>query len=55
MRFLKSLARSEKGAAMTEYALLVALVAIAVMAAIVVFREEIIRTFTTVADVLGGV
>ena len=54
MKFLKKIFKSEKGAAVTEYALLIALVAIAVIAAIILLREELIRVFTAIADALAG-
>jgi Flp pilus assembly pilin Flp len=54
MKFLQKIFKSEKGAAVTEYALLIALVAIAVIAAIILLREELIRVFTAIADALAG-
>ncbi|MFH0777621.1 MAG: Flp family type IVb pilin [Candidatus Eisenbacteria bacterium] len=54
MKFIKKLFKSEKGAAITEYALLIALVAIAVIAAIILLRVELIRVFTAIADALGA-
>ncbi len=54
MRFLKKLFKGNKGAAITEYALLIALVAIAVIAAIILLREELIRVFEAIATALGG-
>jgi len=55
MRFVTKLFKQDKGAAVTEYALLVALIAIAVIAAIILQRDQLIRLFTSVADVLGSV
>ncbi len=52
MSFLKKLFKNEKGAAVTEYALLIALIAIAVIAAIILLREQLIRVFTLIADAL---
>jgi len=52
MNFLKKLFKNEKGAAVTEYALLIALIAIAVIAAIILLRDELIRVFTLIADAL---
>jgi Flp pilus assembly pilin Flp len=53
MNFLKQLFRNEKGAAVTEYALLVALIAIAVIAAIILLRDQLIRVFTLIASKLS--
>ncbi|MCX5799841.1 MAG: Flp family type IVb pilin [Candidatus Eisenbacteria bacterium] len=55
MKFLKNLFKNEKGAAVTEYALLIALVAIAVISAIILLRDELIRVFTLIAGKLGEV
>jgi Flp pilus assembly pilin Flp len=54
MTFLKNLFKGNKGAAITEYALLIALVAIAVIAAIILLREELIRVFEAIATALGA-
>ncbi|MBN1503732.1 MAG: Flp family type IVb pilin [Candidatus Eisenbacteria bacterium] len=54
MRFLRNLFKGTKGAAITEYALLIALVAIAVIAAIILLGEELIRVFTAITDALGA-
>ncbi len=54
MRFLKNLFKGTKGAAITEYALLVALIAIAVIAAIILLQTEIKAVFTAIADALGA-
>ena len=54
MKFLKKLLKNEKGAAVTEYALLIALIAIAVIGAIILLRDELVRVFTYIADQLAG-
>jgi len=54
MNTLKRMLKGESGAAITEYALLLALVAIAVIGVIIMFREELARTFVTIADALKG-
>ncbi|MCX5800848.1 MAG: Flp family type IVb pilin [Candidatus Eisenbacteria bacterium] len=55
MRFLNNVLTSRKGAATTEYALLVALIAVAMIGAIILLRDELIRTLTAVASALTGV
>jgi Flp pilus assembly pilin Flp len=54
MNFLRKLFKNEKGAAVTEYALLIALIAIAVIAAIILLREQLIRVFGLIATALEG-
>jgi len=54
MNTLRKMLKGESGAAMTEYALLVALVAIALIALMIMFREELARTFMSIADALKG-
>jgi Flp pilus assembly pilin Flp len=54
MDTLKRMFKDNSGAAITEYALLLALVAIAVISVIVLFREELAKTFMTIADALRG-
>ncbi|MBN1503552.1 MAG: Flp family type IVb pilin [Candidatus Eisenbacteria bacterium] len=54
MNTLKRMLRGQSGASTTEYALLLALVAIAVIGVIILFREELARTFMTIADALRG-
>lgn len=54
MKFLKKLLKNEKGAAVTEYALLIALIAIAVIGAIILLREQLIAVFTYIANALAG-
>jgi len=54
MRYLKNLFKGNKGAAITEYALLIALIAIAVIAAIILLQDELKRIFEAIAAALGG-
>ncbi len=54
MNTLKRMLKGNSGASTTEYALLLALVAIAVISVIILFREELTRTFVTIADALKG-
>jgi len=54
MNTLRRMLKGESGAATTEYALLLALVAIALISVIIMFREELTRTFVGIADALKG-
>ena len=54
MSTLRRMLKGESGASITEYALLLALVAIAVISVIILFREELAKTFMTIADALKG-
>jgi Flp pilus assembly pilin Flp len=54
MNTLKRMLKGNSGASTTEYALLLALVAIAVISVIIMFREELTRTFVTITDALKG-
>ena len=55
MSFARAVFKSERGAATTEYALLVALIAVALISAIILQRDELIRLFARVADALARV
>ena len=44
----------QPGQALTEYVLILAIVAVAVAAAMGLFRDEIISTFTDIQDSLSG-
>ena len=55
MSFAANIFKSEKGAATTEYALLVALIAVAVISAIILQRDALFRVFVAVANVLAGI
>jgi len=50
MKFLKKLFKNEKGAALTEYALLVALIAVAAIVAIMALGGKITTIFNYIAD-----
>ena len=54
MNTLRRMLKGESGAATTEYALLLALVAIALIAVIIMFQEELTRTFVAISDALKG-
>ena len=54
MNTIRRMFKGNSGASITEYALLLALVAIAVISVIILFREERARTFMTIADALKG-
>jgi Flp pilus assembly pilin Flp len=54
MKLLSKLLKDDKGAATTEYALLVALIAMVALAAIFLLGEGVTRPFMTVADALHG-
>jgi Flp pilus assembly pilin Flp len=55
MKTLRRMLKGNSGAATTEYALLLALVAVAVISVIILFRVELVRAFSTVAEALQGV
>ena len=52
MAFLKSLWTDEKGQGMTEYALILALVAVAIIAVVIAFRNQIANVFTSATSTL---
>jgi Flp pilus assembly pilin Flp len=54
MKLLSKLLKDNKGAATTEYALLLALIAMVALAAIFLLGEGLTRPFMTVADALHG-
>lgn len=51
---IKSFFKDESGQAMTEYGLIIALVAVALVAALLVFREAIADVFNNIGDSLNG-
>lgn len=53
-KMLKKLLRDESGQGMTEYALILALVAVGAIVAMTTLREEIIGVFTAVTGALSG-
>ncbi|MBI1857936.1 MAG: Flp family type IVb pilin [Candidatus Melainabacteria bacterium] len=54
MNTIANFIRDEEGASMAEYALLVGLIAVALIAAITAFRGSIINTFTRVTNALNA-
>jgi Flp pilus assembly pilin Flp len=54
MKLLNKLVKDNKGAATTEYALLLALIAMVVMTAILLLGDGLTRPFMAVADALHG-
>jgi pilus assembly protein Flp/PilA len=46
--------RSERGASMVEYALLVVLIAIIAVVAVQIAGENVSKVFSSIADSLGG-
>ncbi|MBR2979498.1 MAG: hypothetical protein IKC51_06160 [Myxococcaceae bacterium] len=54
MNKMNSLIRSEEGQGMTEYIIIVALIAIAAIAVITVFGNNLRNLFATSANALGG-
>jgi pilus assembly protein Flp/PilA len=52
LAFLKSLWSDEEGQGMTEYALILALVAVAIIAVVIAFRDQIAAVFTNAAGTL---
>ena len=54
MKRMKNLVRSEKGQGMTEYIIIVALIAIAAIAVITVFSQNIRALFASSANELAG-
>ena len=54
MQTIKQFLKDEEGASMAEYALLVGLIAVALIAAIIAFRGSIIATFDRVTAALNA-
>jgi pilus assembly protein Flp/PilA len=55
MKKIKALFREEEGQGMTEYGLVLGIIAVAVVAALVLLREQIVEMFTkVVASVTEG-
>jgi pilus assembly protein Flp/PilA len=51
---LKGRVQEERGATAVEYALMVALIAVVIIAAVSLLGENASETFSTVADEVGG-
>jgi pilus assembly protein Flp/PilA len=54
INYLKKLLRDESGQGMTEYALILALVAIGAIVAMTALREQIVAVFQAVTNTLTG-
>ena len=55
MNIARELIRDEAGASLTEYAMLLALIAVATLGAISALRDQIVVTFNDSASTLSGV
>jgi Flp pilus assembly pilin Flp len=55
MNIVRELIRDEAGASLTEYAMLLALIAVATLGAIQALRDQIVSTFNSSASTLAGV
>ena len=55
MSFVKRFCTDETGASMAEYAMLLALIAVATIGAVQALRDQIVAVFTTSASTLGAV
>lgn len=53
-KLITNFLRDESGQALTEYALILAVIAVAVIAVMVTMGDKIKETFTGVSDNLGG-
>ena len=54
MRLVKGLVKDETGASMAEYAMLLALIAVATIGAVQALRNQIISVFNTSASTIGS-
>ena len=54
MELIKTLWNDEKGASMAEYAMLLALIAVATIGAVTALRDQIIGVFNASATALGN-
>lgn len=54
MDTIRGLVRDESGASMAEYAMLLALIAVATIGAVTTLRNQIISVFNTSASTLGS-
>lgn len=55
MNHFMRLLRDEKGQGMVEYALIIALVAILLIAGLIAFKDQIAAVFTSITTALSGV
>ena len=51
---IRTLLKDEQGASMAEYAMLLALIAVATIAAVQALRDQIVSVFNTSASTLGS-
>lgn len=54
MKFVNALLVDEQGASMAEYAMLLALIAVATIGAVTALRNQIVAIFNTSASTLGS-
>ena len=52
LKFLKKIWRDERGQALSEYGLLVGLIAVAAIAAIIALRDQLVAIFNALATAL---
>lgn len=55
MNGIRRFLRDESGQSLTEYALIIALVAIALIATITAFKDKLLAVFKTIGDSISGV
>lgn len=55
MNLLKRLVRDEEGQALSEYGLVIGVIAVAIIAVLGTFREKIEKLFERIGDSLDGV
>ena len=54
LELVKTLVMDEQGQGLTEYALIIALVAVALIAVIITFRTQIATVFTNLVTAISG-
>ena len=54
MKAVREFVKDEQGASMAEYAMLLALIAVATIAAVQALRDQIVAVFNTSASTLGS-
>lgn len=54
LTWLKSFIADEKGQAMTEYGLILALIAVLLISTLLLLKDELVNTFTSVVTGLQG-
>ncbi|WBW95961.1 Flp family type IVb pilin [Oceanirhabdus sp. W0125-5] len=53
MKFLKSLIKDERGQALSEYALLLGIILLGVIAVVTLLKDKIVALFTKIANALS--